>query len=185
MDLTALTRDNLDDFLRREAGVDVLGGRAPATRLVLFDRRRAVLTAVGRPRRRDEAWDEPVVELAYLARVLRPRALALSFPFRPEPGASAPRFELRRLLVERVVGGCRMDHREHPFVVTEEGLLVWDAPRRSPAPAALNVLARVAMRRSRHQRRRHLDVVVGLLVADGHQVEVAPRLLDRPGAPIH
>ena len=182
MDLTGLTRSNLDERLRVEAGVDVLAGRAPITRLVVFDRHRAVLAADARPRRRDEDWSEPVVELLYLVRTLRPRGFALSLPLRGEDvDGPVPRFDLRVLTVERRLGGIAVEHRGHPFAVSEDDLPVWGPPRQSPPPLGLLAVARAAAQRV--ARRRCPALVASFLISEGHRFEVAPSLVPRLTSP--
>lgn len=56
--------------------------------------RHPLAPGAGRFRQARTRAEQPAVELAYLAYVLRPRVFALSFLFRPEPGAPAPRFEV-------------------------------------------------------------------------------------------
>ena len=182
MDFTGLTRSNLDERLRVEAGVDVLAGRAPVIRLVMFDRHRAVLVADARPRRQDEDWSEPVVELLYLVRTLRPRGFALALPLRGEEvDGPLPRFELRVLTVERRLSGVAVEHRGHPFAVSEDGLLVWEPPHRSPTPLGLHAMVRAATQRV--ARRRCPALVASFLLSEGHRLEVAPSLAPRLTSP--
>jgi hypothetical protein len=180
MDLHGMTRDDLDDRFRVAAAVDVLAGRPPATRLVLFGRKEAVLAADARPRRPGEHWLDHLVELLYLARVLRPRSLGLCFALRPDAAAADPRFALHVVTAERSLGGrCRVHHRRHPFLPNEEGLLSWDDPLHPPLTAGIEALGRRAMSRTPGSRRRHPELVAASLLEDGHRLQVAPSLSGR------
>lgn len=204
MDLTDLTRDNLDHRLRVEFGVDVLAGRWPATRMVVFDRGPAVLAVIARRRREGEDWLGPIIELVYLARVLRPRGVALALPDRssaaqsafcdlaapladlsPDPSKDAavddgqPETALRVLLAERSLRGARVLHREHPVQRTAEGMPVWSPVRFPDLGTSPRYLMQLSLRRPSGSRPRSLAMVVRLLVEDGHRVIAVPWLADR------
>jgi hypothetical protein len=180
MDLAGLTRQNLDDRLRLEAGVDLLAGRGPATRLVLFDRRHAVLVAAGRARRAHEEWWEPMVDLLFLARTLRPRAMALSLPLLDGGSVEGPmNVSLLRYLLERGTGRDRVSYRELPFTVSDDGLAAWGEPRHLPAPPGLDRVARQVMRRPPVRQRRNADRVAQYLIRDGHRLDMTPDLAER------
>ncbi len=205
MDLTDLTRDNLDHRLRVEFGVDVLAGRWPATRMVLFDRGPAMLAVVARRRRPGEDWLGPIVELFFLARVLRPRVVALALPDRStaaqsafcdpadpadpvDPAAPAaspaaddgqPEMSLRVLLAERSLRGARIRHREHPVQCSAEGMPVWGPVLYPELGAPPRHLMQLSLRRLPGHRPRPPAMVARLLVEDGHRVIAQPWLADR------
>jgi hypothetical protein len=180
MDLDGLTRHNLDGRLRLEAGVDLLAGRVPATRLVLFDRRQAVLVGAGRARRAHEDWWEPMIDLLFLARTLRPRAVALSLPLLDGGSGDRPvSVSLLRYLMERGPGKDRVSYCELPFTVSDDGLAAWAEPRHLPAPSGLDGVIRRVMRRPPIRQRRHADLVAQYLIRDGHRLDVSPELADR------
>ncbi len=180
MDLQRITRHDIDDHLRVEAGVDVLAGGAPRPRLVLFERTSAVLAADARPRRADEAWLDHVTELLYLARVLRPRGMALCFTMAPDDPQTDPSFVLHVVTADRILGSrCRTRHRVHPFLVSEDGMVTWQPPQVPSDRHRYDAFGAAAMRRTRTSRRRHPGMVARFLVGEGHRVRIAPSLSAR------
>lgn len=207
MDLTDLTRDNLDQRLRVEFGTDVLGGRWPPTRMVLFDRGPAMLAVVARRRRADEDWLGPIIELVFLARVLRPRGVVLGFPDRSSfarygrtgppglPGTATPsagtttdhghepdepaQDALRILQAERSLWGPRLQHREHPVQCTPDLMPVWSPVQHHELSGAPRHLMQLSLRRMPGARPRPPALVARLLVEDGHRMIAAPWLADR------
>ena len=190
MDLDGLTMHTVGDRMRVELGVDVLAGRLPGPRLVVFRGRQAVLAVAGRPFRADEDWLVPIVELVYLGRMLRPGALTLAFPSRLDaPQGPAARFALQVATIRRRHPASftrqRVEHREHPFTLSPEGLLLWEDVRSGPVPPLLRAVARHALARVPRDGHERFAWLTELLVADGHRITMAPELeeqLDRSGS---
>lgn len=179
MDLTHLTRHNIDERLRIEAGVDALAGRTVTTRVIALDGPTPVLAAEARDRHEGEDVFGPLLELLYLVSTVRPRGFVLGLPLRSEPWPhdddEAP-FELVVLRVDRSMGATRMRCVTHPFHVSEFGLVRWGDARPEPVPSGLRALGHAATRRRPRGRRRPPAMVARLLVEDGHRVELAPSL---------
>ena len=181
MDLTTLTPTNLDDRVRVDAGVDLLGRRPPPTRMVLFSRGTATLYAEGRPRRAEEPLLDHLVELAYLCQAVRSRHMALCFAGR---GVTAvDELVLHVATVRRPIGGgLRVEHREHGMVLGDEGLVGWRPVRHIPVPGMIEALARAAMRPPRRGRRAHHPALVAdVLSREGHRVIVTAPLARKVG----
>jgi len=182
MELTGLTRHNLDDRLRQEAGVDVLAGRFPAVRLLALGRRVPVLVAEARAGQVGEHALDPLLELLYLVNALRPRGFVLGFGASvPSPQQDEHPFEMAVLWVERTLAAPRLACVVHPFSISELGMVCWGTARYPPVPAGLRMLARYATRRKPRARRRPPAAVARLLVLEGHRVEMAPALEARLG----
>lgn len=177
MDLTQLTRHNIDERLRIEAGVDALAGRTVTTRVIALDGPTPVLAAEARDRHDGEDVFGPLFELLYLVSTVRPRGFVLGLPLRvePWPDDDVP-FELVVLRVDRSIGTSRMRCVTYPFDVSELGLVRWGDARPEPVPPGLRVLAHAATRRRSRGRRRPPAMVARILIEDGHRVELAPSL---------
>ena len=171
---------DVEEHLRVEVGVDLLACRLPAPRIVVGDRRRRIWVARARTRRHGDDVLDPLVELAYLARTLRPRWLALGVVIRPEELSEPPRLTLHVVTARRTLAGCSIEHRAHPFTVTEE-LPDWDPPVDDPPPLALASTATAALRRVPRRRCHPPHLVIAHLTDLGHHVELAPGRLGRPG----
>lgn len=180
MELTGLTTASVHDRLRVEVGVDVLGGNLPSPRLVVFSQREAVLAVDARLRRQHEDWIEPILELLFLARLLRAGRFVLGWASRATTvGQGPPRFGLEVLELRPGWPLRRVQHHLHPFALAPEGMLAWE-PRRRPVPAPAAVaFARIARRRSAPRGRHEIGAVTDLLREDGHRIVVAPALARR------
>jgi hypothetical protein len=182
MDLTQLTRHNIDERLRIEAAVDALGGRTVRPRVVALHGSTPVLVAEARDRHDGEDVFGPLFELLYLVSTVRPRGFVLGLPLRvgawPDDDRDedeAP-FELVVLRVDRSIGAPRMRCVTHPFHVSELGLVSWGDARPEPVPSGLRMLGHAATRRRPRGRRRPPAMVARVLIEDGHRVELAPSL---------
>lgn len=163
---------DLEEHLRVEVGVDLLACRPPAPRIVVGDRRRRVWVARARSRRPGDDVLDPLVELAYLARTLCPRWLALGVVLRPAEPTDPPRLTLHVLTARRALAGCSIGHRAHPFTVTEE-LADWEPASDAPPPLALASAVAAALRRVPRRRRHPQHLVIAHLTELGHHVELA------------
>lgn len=180
MELTGLTTASVHDRFRVEVGVDVLGGNLPSPRLVVFSRHDAVLAVDARLRRQHEDWMEPILELLFLARLLRAGRFVLGWASRAAIlGEGPPRFGLEVLELRPGWPLRRVEHHLHPFALAPEGMLAWEPRRRcDPAPAAV-AFSRIARRRSAPRGRHEIGAVTELLREDGHRIAVAPELARR------
>ncbi len=182
------TPDHLDRWFRTETSCDLLAGTLPRTRLVCFGRWRPLLAVHARAREPDEAWDEHICELLFLARSLRPTALALGITVRPTD-LDAPDAHLTLMVttgVRRLTGPPTIRMRAHPYVPGEYGLLDWLVPTDDDTPPPnLAALPRAALRRDRLLRRRSPRAVAAYLGSLGHQLDAAPAAASRLHLPGH
>jgi hypothetical protein len=164
---------DVEEHLRVEVGVDLLACRPPAPRVVVGDRRRRLWVARARSRRPGDDVLDPLVELVYLARSLRPRWLSLGVVIRPEELSEPLRLTLHVVTARRTLAGCSIAHRAQAFTVTEE-LPGWEPPADAPPPLALASTATAALRRVPRGRRHPPHLVIAHLTDLGHHVELAP-----------
>lgn len=174
--------EDLDDHLRVEVGVDLLACRAPTPRIIIGDRRRRTWVARGRSRRHGDEPLDVLIELAYLARSLRPRWLALGVVIRPEEMTDPPRLALHVVTARRTLAGCVVGHREHPFTLIDD-LPAWDPAEVSPAPSTLALTAQTVLRRVPRRRRRAPHLVMAHLTEQGHHIGLAPGRLGHVEGP--
>ena len=164
--------EDIEEHLRVEVGVDLLACRPPAPRIVVADRRRRIWVARARCRGDGDDVLDPLVELAYLARTLRPRWLALGVVLRPEELTDPPRLTLHVITARRTLGTCSTGYRAHPFTVTED-LPDWERPVDASAPLGLVSTVMAALRRVPRRRSHPPHLVIAHLTELGHHIELA------------
>ena len=179
MELDTFALTDLDRRLRVDAAVQLLAGRRPPLRMVLFDRHGAVLEAVPRPPWPDEPPMTSLIDLLLLVRLLRPRAVALSGVSRPA-GPLADRYlcELWVHVAERRATGVQIRTRTYlvPDIVE---LPTFEGPHRAQMPLQVELMLRAASRRGPRRLRRRVGQVAAMLRSDGHELRVTDRLQTR------
>lgn len=181
MILDTFTLDELDQRLRVDASVQLLAGRPPEPKVVLFDRQGAVLEAVPRPPKGEERTLDTVLDVLLLGRLLRPRVVALAVPtLPPRHLVDTHSCELWLAVAERQLTGLRV--RTWSYLVPRSGpdeLPQLDGPRPVPTPAELLMMVRAATARGPRRLRRRIGMIAALLRSDGHDLRVSDRLQAR------